>query len=167
MTEQLQSGICTSSKDRKLLKPASLPTMSFGWSAGDLVAAVNTLAKIGKALKDSGGAATEYQEAVTYLNSITRTLNGLEELLQNNPNLRWETDLAEQGNILRSVIEDFDKKIKKYDNSLGAETERKKARRVPREVQFALFLSDQVKELRTAITQPQLILDVFINLQTL
>lgn len=141
--------------------------MSFGWSASDVVATLNTLAKVGKAVKESGGAGSEYREAVTFLNSVSRTLNGIGDLLQANPNLRWEADLTEQGKILRSAIKAFEQKIEKYNKSLGVDTQRQKARRIPREVQFALFLSDQVKELRTAITQPQLILDVFINLQTL
>jgi hypothetical protein len=139
--------------------------MSFGWSAGDIVAAVNTLVKVRKALKQSGGAAAEYQEAVTFLTALGKTLSGLQVVLKNNPGLEWEAGLLEQANTLTSSVEDFKKKIAKYDLSLGADTERRKARRIAREVQFAL--SDRVKELRIAITQPQLVLDVFINLQTL
>lgn len=141
--------------------------MSFGWSAGDIFTAVKTLAKVGKALKESRGAATEYQEVVNFLKSVSRTLTGIQNLLQDNPNLSWEADLVEQGNILKFAIKDFEKRIKKYDNSLNIDTERKKEERIPQKVQFALFLSDQVKELRAAITQPQLILDVSINIQTL
>jgi hypothetical protein len=164
-TEQI--GIYSSSQVLGPLKLDSLFRMSFGWSAGDIVAGLNTLAKVGKALEDSGRAATEYQEAVTYSSSVSKTLSRIQTLLQNNPNLLWEADLVQQGNILKSAIGDFVKKINKYDKSIGVDTQRQKARRVPREDQFALFCSDQVKELRTAITQPQLVLDLFISLQTL
>lgn len=154
-------------EDCNLQSCSTIFNMSFGWSAGDILATVNTLAKVGKSLKESGGAATEYQEAVAFLSSVSRTLSGVQSLLRDNPNLRWGADLVEQGNILKSAIENLEQKIKKYDKSLGIKTQRQKARRIPRQVQFALFLSDQVKELRTAITQPQLILDGFINLQAL
>jgi hypothetical protein len=130
-----------------------------------IVSAVSILVKVGKALKESGGAATEYQEAVDFLNGVGKTLTGIQTILQNNPNLKWEPELIEQAERLKAAVEIFKKKIDKYDLSLGADTERKKARRIPREIQFAL--SDQVKELRAAISQPQIVLGVFIGLQNL
>jgi hypothetical protein len=139
--------------------------MSFGWSVGDIVSAVNTLVKVGKALKESGGAATEYQEAVKFLESVSKTLSGIGALLQEHPNLKWEPDLVEQGNNLKSALEKFEKKIGKYDLSLGVDSSRSKARAIPRKVQFAL--NSDVDELRVAVTQAQLVMDVFLNLQTL
>ena len=44
--------------------------MSFGWSAGDIVSVVSTLVKVGKALEESGGATTDYQDAVNFLEGI-------------------------------------------------------------------------------------------------
>lgn len=116
-------------------------------------------------MKESGGAASEYQAAVDFLNSIGKTLNGVQEVLQSNPNLKWEPELIGQAEVLKSAVETFKKKVDKYDLSLGADTERKKARRIPREIQFAL--SNQVKELRAAISQPQIVLGVFLGLQNL
>ena len=89
--------------------------MSFGWSVGDIVSAVNILVKVGKALKESGGAATEYQEAVKLHESVSKTLSGIGALLQEHPKLKWEPDLVEQGNNLKSALEKFEKKIGKYD----------------------------------------------------
>jgi len=139
--------------------------MSFGWSAGDIVAAVSTLVKVGKALKDSGGAATEYQDAIAFLTSVEKTLKGLQTIADQFPDSEWEEELQEQAKNLKSAVDDFHQKIAKYDLSLGSSSDRRKVRRIPREIQFAL--SDRVKELRKAITQPQLVLDVFINLQSL
>jgi len=139
--------------------------MAFGWSAGDIVSAVSTLVKVGKALKGSGGAASEYQDAIGFLTSVEKTLKGLNAIVDQYPDLEWEAELQEQAKNLKSAVDDFHQKIAKYDRSLGSSSDRKKARRIPRELQFAL--SDRVKELRKAITQPQLILDVFINLQSL
>jgi hypothetical protein len=141
--------------------------MSFGWSVGDIALAVKAIVKVGKAVRESGGAASEYQDAVSFLTSIEKTLRGLETLLRENPNLKWEAELVEQGNNLRDAVTKFKDKIEKYEQSLGEDTERKKARRVPREIQFAVFVSDQVKELRVQVMQPQVILDNFIALQML
>jgi molecular chaperone DnaK (HSP70) len=139
--------------------------MSFGWSAGDIVAGISTMVKVGKALKQSGGAASEYQGTVAFLTSVKTTLRGLEVIVTNNSDLTWKDELVEQAGLLKSAVDDFRKQVDKYDLSLGSESERRKARRIPKEIQFAL--SEKIKELRVAITQPQLVLDVFINLQTL
>jgi hypothetical protein len=45
--------------------------MSFGWSASDIVAAMNICITIGKALKETGGSKSQYQAAVQF-----RTLLG-------------------------------------------------------------------------------------------
>jgi hypothetical protein len=139
--------------------------MSFGWSVGDIALVTKTVVKVGKALRESGGSASEYQDAVNFLTSIEQMLRGLETLLLEHPNLRWEAELKEQGNNIKAAIKSFTRKIEKYNSSLGEGTNRSKARRMPREVQFAL--SDQVKELRAHVTQPQVVLDNFIALQVL
>jgi len=141
--------------------------MSFGWSVGDIALAIKTVVKVGKAVRETGGAASEYQDAVSFLTSIEKTLRSLEALLREHPNLKWEAELIEQGNNLKSAIGKFKDKIEKYERSLGEDSERGKAKRVPREVQFAVFVSDQVKELRAQVMQPQVILDNFIALQML
>lgn len=117
--------------------------------------------KVGKALKESGGAASEYQETIAFLTSVETTLRGLDTIIANNPDLTCKAELVEQAGLLKSAVDDFKTKVEKYDQSLGSASERKNAR-IPREVQFAL--SDKFKELRVAITQPQLVLDVSLNL---
>jgi len=67
-----------------------------------------------------------------------------------NTGLIWKDELVEQAGLLKSAVDDFKTKVDKYDLLLGSASERKKARRVLREVQFAL--SDKVKELRIEIT---------------
>lgn len=139
--------------------------MSFGWSAGDIAAAISLLVKVGTALKESGGAASEYQDAVTFLESIGKTLAGVEKLLSKNEDLEWEAEMNAQIVQVKQAVADFETKIKKYDLSLGADSSRSKARQIPRKVQFAL--TSHVEELRNGILQSQLILDGFVNLQTL
>jgi hypothetical protein len=139
--------------------------MSFGWSAGDIVAAIDTLITIGKALKESGGSATEFQNAIVFITGVGKTVTGIRTILQANPDLVWEADLAEQATNLKTAVEEFHKKVKKYDASLGIDTKRAKIKRIPKEIQFALV--GHVNELRVEVTQPQQVLDVFINLQAL
>ena len=139
--------------------------MSFGWSAGDIVAAIDTFITIGKALKDSGGSKSEYQASVQFLESVHKTLAGILFIVENNPDLPCEANLIEQVDIVKAAVGNFDKKIAKYKPSLGVDSTRRRLRTVPREIQLAL--SSSVKELHRDISQPQLVLNVFISLQTL
>lgn len=139
--------------------------MSFGWSAGDIATAISVLLKVSKALKISGGAATSYQSTASFLTSLSKTLSSLQNLLSQNPSLSFKDDIAHHAILMKNAVEEFENRIKKYDLSLGEGSVRKKARSIPREVQFALL--EDVKELRVAVTQPFLILEFWVNQQTL
>ncbi|CZR60026.1 uncharacterized protein PAC_09921 [Phialocephala subalpina] len=58
--------------------------MSFGWSAGDIVSAISLITKVSKGLKDSGGAASSYQQCVDFLESIETTLEGVRHIVDAN-----------------------------------------------------------------------------------
>jgi hypothetical protein len=123
--------------------------MSFGWSAGDIASAIALLAKIGSALKESGGAATEYQEAIDFLSIIEKSLNGIKKFLNENVDLIWESELNEQVVHVKAAVERFRAEIDKYELSLGAYSSRSTARKIPRKVQFALMAD--VKDFQNAI----------------
>jgi hypothetical protein len=138
--------------------------MSFGWSAGDILAAANFCRIVGKALHDSKGSKSDFQSAAQYIETVAKTLDGLVSTTRSNPDLSWETGLVEQVNILRTAITAFEDRIAKYEASLNKNPTRKKWQTVPREIQFAF---SSVKELQRDISQPQLVLNNFINIQTL
>lgn len=51
--------------------------MSFGWSAGDVIAALQLLNQIRVALKDSRGSRAEYLDEITFLDNLCLTLRTL------------------------------------------------------------------------------------------
>jgi DNA-binding transcriptional regulator GbsR (MarR family) len=101
---------------------------------------------------------------VDFLKSLVKTLESVQNILEKYPELELQDNLAEQAKAMKNAIKAFEKKIEKYHLSLGAETNRREVKRIPREVQFALSID--VKELRVAVTQPFLILVIWINQQT-
>jgi len=54
--------------------------MSFGWSAGEIIAALQLLNKVRVALKDTAGASSNYQEEMSFLQSVSPTLTHAEAL---------------------------------------------------------------------------------------
>jgi len=51
--------------------------MSFGWSAGDIAAAITVAYNLIQALDDADGAASNYREAMSFLGDLKRTLEPL------------------------------------------------------------------------------------------
>jgi hypothetical protein len=94
--------------------------MSFGWSAGDIVAALKLLYTIGSALKDSGGASSELQDILSFLQTLPRTLEHL-YALQATP---FDPDLAknllEQCDQIRIPLDAFLGDVgRRFDPALG------------------------------------------------
>ena len=54
--------------------------MSFGWSAGDIVAALKLLHQISSAVRESGGASSEFQDTLSFLYTLSQTLQHLNAL---------------------------------------------------------------------------------------
>jgi len=94
--------------------------MSFGWSVGDIAECITLLIKIGNALQDPGDSAAEYQSAVDFLKGVETTVLGVENILQNHPDLPFQTALQEHATNLMTAVTHFRKKIEGYDTSLRA-----------------------------------------------
>jgi hypothetical protein len=94
--------------------------MSFGFSAGDFIAALQVVGTLISALRESTGASAEYRELV-------RELNGLETALLRVKQLELEEDQRSEYISLRhaaaqcqQTISSFWKQTQKYEKSLRA-----------------------------------------------
>lgn len=140
--------------------------MSFRWSAGDIVKCVELIVRVSKGLKDSSGAAAEYEAAVGFLDGLEATLDKLKEHLETHSDSFYGDNLAEQAERLKAAVEKFKVKAEKFEASLGSDSSRSSLRRAPRKIQWTLF-ADNIKELQTAISNPQNVLNTILLLQTL
>lgn len=127
--------------------------MSFGWSVGDLVGAVQLLRKVVIALKDAGGASDEYGEEVAFLQSLAVTLRHLDAL----QSLRVDRDvllnLQEHCTQVREPVLLFLKDIqRRFRGPLGHKTSWMNVAPATRKVQWALSVSKRVKGLRRRIS---------------
>jgi len=140
--------------------------MSFGWSAGDIVAALRLLNKVRIALTDSGGAACDYQEQTVFLQTVSITLNHL-DALQHEPldpdicdNLRQHCELIRPS--LRRFLSTADRS---FEASLGAATAKSKLLSTPRRLQWALSTSKEVRSLRSKIGSSLSAIQVVVSQQ--
>jgi uncharacterized Zn finger protein len=70
--------------------------MSFGWSAGDIAAAITLFLNLVEALDSRHGAAGDYREAVAFLRDLKRTLEPLQTFTAWNAYPAYGNDIREQ-----------------------------------------------------------------------
>jgi hypothetical protein len=139
--------------------------MSFGWSAGDLVAALKLLYQIGSALKKSGGASSDFRDTLSFLQAVSEHLN----LLQTTPlDPQVAESLREQCDHIREPLSAFLKDVeKKFEPNIGLQSDCKKILAAPRMVQWALFTSKKAKQLQHRITVPMASVGLLLSQQIL
>jgi hypothetical protein len=126
--------------------------MSFGWSAGDIVAALQLLNTIIVALKDTGGASSDYQDVSYFLNILSVTLQHLKALQAAplDPNLA--KNLEQHCAQMQGPLTAFHERISsRFERDLGAGSTRLKFLTAGRKIQWALALSKEAKKLQAKI----------------
>ncbi|KAH7364658.1 hypothetical protein BKA65DRAFT_142867 [Rhexocercosporidium sp. MPI-PUGE-AT-0058] len=142
--------------------------MSFGWSVGDLIAAINLLTKIGCALRDVGGASSEYQDATSFLGTLQVTLESLKSLYGIPIEARTTDNLLQQCEHIRVPLEAFlDGVNRRYDASLGSSSHHSRLLSAPRKIQWALHTSKKIRQLQERIAVPMAAVNMLLGLQTI
>ena len=142
--------------------------MSFGWSVGDLVGAVQLLRKVVIALKDAGGASDEYGEEVAFLQSLAVTLRHLDTLQFSPVDRDVLLNLQEHCMQVRDPVLLFLRDIQyRFQGSLGRKTSWTNAVTASRKVQWALSVSKRVKGLRRRISSSIDAIQLCLSHQTL
>lgn len=140
--------------------------MSFGWSVGDILAALQLLNKVRVALKETGGASFSYQESSTFLDILAVTLQHL-TALQNAP---LDPDLARNLGRLCKQVQDpllaFRDEIQgTFGRDLGAGSTRARFLTAGMKVRWALSTEKKVRALRERIGVPVAAIGVLMNQQ--
>ncbi|TVY49065.1 hypothetical protein LOCC1_G001366 [Lachnellula occidentalis] len=139
----------------------------FGWSVGDLVASLQLVVKIAGALKETGGAKSDYQESIDFLFGLETTLQNLRSVAPILVNQSQETAVQLEAQKIVKPLSIFLAKIQKLNGDLGLESKRNPWRTAPRKVQWAVFVSKEVKKLRDRISVPMFSLNILLQSQTL
>jgi len=126
--------------------------MSFGWSAGDIAQAIVVVIKLVRALDDANGAASDYREAVAFLNSLKRTLEPLQTLSAFKLRPAYSDEIALVVKEIKDPIEKFVALTAKFEPSLGTGAhDGPRYRQMAKKLQWRFVTSKRVDELRTSI----------------
>lgn len=144
--------------------------MSFGWSASDVLTALATLNKIRVALKDSGGASSDYQEETRFLHSVStvlETMKSLQSLPLGSDEYNNLQHICQQ--IQGPLCLFLEKVNRDFEEKLGPQPVLQsyfpKIFRAPRMIQWALSTSKRVQRLKDRIVLPLLALQTGMSQQ--
>ena len=110
--------------------------MSFGWSIGDLVAAIKLLTEVATTLDDVDGASSEYQEGSRFLRSLIHTVEPLKNLDNVNLTVSYKDEICSEVEAIRVPVEEFLMFVKKYEAGLGAQAPVGMHRNIRRKLQW-------------------------------
>jgi hypothetical protein len=140
---------------------------AFGWSASDLVVAAQFVVKVAVALREAGGAASEYQESVDFLCAVELTLQNICKV-RSLPRCDIHAAIVhEQAQSIGSALKIFIDDIDGFDKSLGTKRKRGFHHGALRKVQWAIFVSKRVTKLREKISLPIATINTNLGLITL
>jgi hypothetical protein len=139
--------------------------MSFGFSAGDFVAAANLAYKLVLALSESSGSSMEYQQLIQDLSCVHRTLLQVEQMKEAcQLNQSTINALKHQVDSAKVPMEVFLEKTEKYRRSLsGGGGTGSSVKDSWRKMGWSLQKKDDVKALRDVLQLRLLSINVLLS----
>ncbi|KAL9094978.1 MAG: hypothetical protein Q9165_002580 [Trypethelium subeluteriae] len=124
----------------------------FGFSVGDFITAFNLINKVRKAVRESGGASTEYVLLMQELQSLQLVLEHLQSLpASSEPSLSHINAVRGMARTIEVPLQAFLDKIDRFRDTLG-DGSRSCLKRVMHQAQWATGMQEEVGGLRAAIT---------------
>jgi hypothetical protein len=140
---------------------------SFGWSTSDLLFIVQTVGTIIDALDKADGAAAQYQSTTLFLKTLQNTLHHLRSATALGLDPSYTAAVHAQVDLIKSPLADFIGEISKYEKSLGALSTRDSLRALPRKLQWAFGVEQNVSKLERKIAGPLSCISILLTQQAM
>ncbi|UPX13923.1 uncharacterized protein EKO05_0004418 [Ascochyta rabiei] len=126
--------------------------MSFGFSVGDFIAVGKLIGDITSSLQSVGGAKSEYQELIREFQFLDAALRHLDRLESNAANANTLVSIKYAALSCRHPLEEFLKKIRKYEKSLGPWSHSSTIKTATSQLRWTFGHNDDVKRLQTYLS---------------
>ncbi|CZR53521.1 uncharacterized protein PAC_03400 [Phialocephala subalpina] len=123
--------------------------MSFGWSAGDIVAAINLVNRVFRSISNVSGAREHFQELRAELQTLLRALHEISDLARLPGQHPDVTALKFAACLCQETLARFLEKIKPFDESLALGSRSSRLKAVPRMVRWELLVKKDIPEFRS------------------
>lgn len=141
--------------------------MSFGWSAGDIAAAVTLLIEVVKSLDSANGAAKDYRNSMTFLRNLTHTLKLLQTFVEANLEVSYKEEICDAVNEIKAPVKEYLDLIVKYQDSLGEGAKEGYHRKIGRKLQWSFFESKKAENLQVRIGRHLQLMDTLLQRLTM
>jgi hypothetical protein len=137
-------------------------SVPFGFSAGDIALAIQLLLKISNALKETGGASSEYQELLHFLRTSHLILQHLENIDISKLDTSSQNAIRAQAVTVMKPIQQFLKEVDIYATSLGhlGQGSRKS---ILQKAKWTLLVTKKIEKLRVKFTADLQILQLLLQ----
>ena len=146
---------------------------AFGFSAGDFIAVIALISKVSKALRETEGAASQYQYAAVELDLIHSVLIKVQSLEPSTQNEDLVQKIRLCSATCHTPLSRFVAKIRKFEGHLGASRSSKPVRVVKgvkrnvRKIQWAVTVEKELSKLKASIGPVLQAIEVLLQLESL
>jgi len=135
------------------------------WSLGLKISCPGLIKKVSDALKDAGGASSDYQYVIIELEGLDRALKVVAALQPDHNNDSHLNAIRGMALSCQLPLRQFLFKIQKYEGSLGAIPSSRSIPRNARKAKWAVYIADQVQSLRAVIAAKVASINLLLNVQ--
>lgn len=118
--------------------------------------------RIIQALKETGGASSEYQATVIELKGLEHALQHLQALEPTEDNLSHVNAIRCMALACQLPLREFLTKLEKYESSLGPWADRMNYRSAGRKARWALEFAAEVEKLRVLVAAKQISINLLL-----
>lgn len=118
--------------------------------------------KVTKALKDAGGASSEYQQVVIELKGLKNALRHLEALEPTEDNASHVNAIRGMALACQLPLRDFLTKLETYESSMGPFAPKHSFRSAGRKAKWAVVLAADVEKLRALVAAKVLSINLLL-----
>ena len=143
--------------------------MSFGWSAGDILAAIKFIIEVANALDATDGAAKEFREASTFLRDIKSALTPLQTFTALDTRPNYKADIERQVEAIKVPIEKFVEEVRGLQNGLGVvkEGRLRHLQNIPSKLKWHFYVSKRSLALQKEVGQHLQVIDALMRQLTM
>jgi hypothetical protein len=122
--------------------------VGFGWSAGDIAKAISILNRTYKALKDTGGAVSEYQLLTANLKRYVLVLETLQDLRPEGLDQTSVNALAALASTAGAMLIDFEtNELCKYESTLRSRQQKSRLSGITKKTRYTFEIPKKVEKL--------------------
>ena len=122
--------------------------------------------RVSRALKETGGASTEYQLVAIELKSLKNILRHLERLEPTEDNVTQINAIRGMALACQLPLRDFMAKLEKYESTLGPFADKRSLQTMMGKSKWAVVFAEEVERLRAMVAAKNISLNLLLAMST-